>query len=327
MPNRIFASYALIVAMAVIPMTSLRLIGVPVAHLEYPFIGISLAMFFAFAIGRPLWLVARRHPSPIKQITNDVRANLGRMATAALLVVALSQTIDAATMIKQNIPYFQAYYADPYLIRFDAVLGFEPWQLTHAVFGTFVTRVFDAFYLVWQLAQILLGVWMVLIRNRAFQLRIAISFQATWLLLGGGLAVLLASVGPCFVKEFYGSDHFAPLMAQVPHDLFSRRAMDWLIRKRGTGTLGSGISAMPSMHVAVSVLAALCVRFRYPRWQWLAWAFVAIIWIGSIHLGWHYASDGIVSAICVLAIWSAAGWLTDRQGLPVEADGPVAHDL
>jgi hypothetical protein len=33
-----------------------------------------------------------------------------------------------------------------------------------------------------------------------------------------------------------------------------------------------------------------------------------IIFIGSIHLGWHYAVDGIFSAIGMWAIWKAVNW-------------------
>jgi hypothetical protein len=48
---------------------------------------------------------------------------------------------------------------------------------------------------------------------------------------------------------------------------------------------------------------ALCVRDRWPRWQWVAWIYASIIFVGSFHLGWHYASDGMVSAIGIILIW------------------------
>src|SRR5690606_1871771 len=141
-------------------------------------------------------------------------------------------------------------------------------------------------YGVWHLENIGLGMWLILARDRHFQIRAALSFQLAWLLLGSAMAVALASVGPCFVDDFFGSDYYAPLMVRLPSDLPSVRAMDYLLATQGQDAIGGGISAMPSLQVAITVLAALCIRERFPTWQWLAWTYAAVIYIGSIHLGW-----------------------------------------
>jgi hypothetical protein len=70
-----------------------------------------------------------------------------------------------------------------------------------------------------------------------------------------------------------------------------------------------GISAMPSVHVAVAVLFAL-LGWRTSRW--LGWAFTCfagVVLVGSVHLGWHYAVDGYVSVAATLAIWAVVGAL------------------
>jgi hypothetical protein len=41
--------------------------------------------------------------------------------------------------------------------------------------------------------------------------------------------------------------------------------------------------------------------------------FAAVIFVGSIHLGWHYAVDGYVSALAVAGIWYGVGWLLNRR--------------
>ena len=71
--------------------------------------------------------------------------------------------------------------------------------------------------------------------------------------------------------------------------------------------LGSGISAMPSMHNSFAVLMALSM-YAVKRWLGILFIVHAIfIYIGSIALGWHYALDGIVSAPLTVLIWWLAG--------------------
>jgi hypothetical protein len=42
--------------------------------------------------------------------------------------------------------------------------------------------------------------------------------------------------------------------------------------------------------------------------------YALIIFIGSIHLGWHYAVDGIVSTAAMLGIWKLSGLYLKRSG-------------
>jgi membrane-associated phospholipid phosphatase len=69
---------------------------------------------------------------------------------------------------------------------------------------------------------------------------------------------------------------------------------------------------MPSMHVASSCLMALgAYQISRPLGRAMA-VFAALIWIGSIQLGWHYAVDGIVGAAMTFAVWRMAGAITTR---------------
>ncbi|MBY7838592.1 phosphatase PAP2 family protein [Vibrio fluvialis] len=80
--------------------------------------------------------------------------------------------------------------------------------------------------------------------------------------------------------------------------------------------IGSGISAMPSMHVSMAVLLALAVSALHRRWGYLAWGYALMIQIGSVHLAWHYAVDGYVSALLTVIIWRSIGWLTQKSEIP-----------
>jgi TRAP-type C4-dicarboxylate transport system permease small subunit len=61
------------------------------------------------------------------------------------------------------------------------------------------------------------------------------------------------------------------------------------------------------MHVSIAVLLAL-LYFRIHRWLgWAAAGFAVIIMVGSVHLGWHYAADGYLSAALTIVIWKGFG--------------------
>ena len=82
----------------------------------------------------------------------------------------------------------------------------------------------------------------------------------------------------------------------------------------GTGFgFGTGISAMPSLHVATSFSFVL-LGFQISRRLGIAFAaFCAMILIGSVRRGWHYAIDGYAAIIGTWAIWWGVGRLLDRQ--------------
>ncbi|TGV96166.1 phosphatase PAP2 family protein, partial [Mesorhizobium sp. M2E.F.Ca.ET.154.01.1.1] len=78
-------------------------------------------------------------------------------------------------------------------------------------------------------------------------------------------------------------------------------------------TSGSiGISALPSMHVAMAGLFALYATRRSRLAGVLMWAFSGIIMIASVALGWHYALDGYAGALLSVAIWKACGYFLSR---------------
>jgi membrane-associated phospholipid phosphatase len=83
----------------------------------------------------------------------------------------------------------------------------------------------------------------------------------------------------------------------------------WSAYTHGQYRLVAGISAAPSMHVAISLWMLLVARELAPRVVPLAAVYFAFIWIASVQLGWHYASDGLVGSAGMMAIWWSTGRL------------------
>jgi hypothetical protein len=300
----------------------------PTGGSSFPFVTFSLTILFVIAVVRPLLLVIRRHPAPTRQLIADVQRHKGWLVTVGLMAIVLPHTLDTATRFKQLIPQLVPFYADHAIANFEhRLLGVDAWKITHAVIGAEATRAIDLVYGLWHLVNISLLCWMVLTRDRRYQIQAVLTYQLAWLLLGGAAAIGLASVGPCFLQAFTGDPRFAPLMAQLravngPEGLNSLVAMKYLLANVDRNALGAGISAMPSLHVGIAVFAVL-VAFRQTRRMWMraiALAYAAVIYVGSIHLGWHYASDGIVGGAGMALIWLACGRFADLACVSVLED-------
>ena len=89
----------------------------------------------------------------------------------------------------------------------------------------------------------------------------------------------------------------------------------------------AAISAMPSMHVATSVLMAF-YAFRHSKaLGWLMSIFAFLIMVGSVHLGWHYAVDGYLGALIAWACWWAGLRLAargaDKRNRPISENSSI----
>ena len=332
--------YATVALLTLLPFAVLSGISAPVVDVGTPpFAVFAIALAVVLVVLRPLWLVVRLHPEPTRQLLEDFRLYSPWVLTSGFALLAIAQTIEGALSLKQAIPYINPFWADPALIRLDRLLffGHDAWQVTHALVPATGTRVIDGLYAVWHPVQIGFCMAIVLLFDRRLQLQAVLSFQLAWLLVGNLLAISLASVGPIFVADFWGRNDFLPMVAQLQNEGAVRTVFSsaYLLESHGTNAFGGGISAMPSMHVAIVVLVALFLRKRLPVLQWFAWAFAAVTYLGSIHLGYHYATDGIVSAFFVVLIWKTTGlyvsWLTslapdwpEHEHAPGVAEAPPA---
>lgn len=281
------------------------LIGARVGfHYTIPFrsfatIGIAFAvvgLFTAFAV-RLGHLFFTDQANPTRRLIKDA-PKLSGFIVGCLLTTASWAVLN---WHKIMLPIAHPFWADPMLADMDkAIFGVDPWRLTHSL-GEL--RFLDTVYVSWgPVMSTIIVVLVCLPESR----RKAQAMLAYFLILAIGTLSqhLFSSAGPIFYQQIGLGDRFADLPIQP----WVRTAADyiWGDYLRAGGRIGSGISAMPSMHVALAAWVALVVRTYLPRLQFVAWAWVGLIVVGSVHLGWHYAVDGIAALAITAASWKLA---------------------
>lgn len=271
--------------------------------------------------------------SAIRRMLNRHRHWLLRGCLFMIVILFLAR---AFTSYKSAIPNIVPFYADPWLADLDrAIFGTDPWRITHAVIGPFGTMLIDRVYALWFVIMMLYVGWFCFTRNQVLQLRGLLTYLIAWALLGNVLATSMASVGPCFYDYFYHDPQFEPLMQTLragdeENRLFALGAMRFLMDSLGKDRFGAGISAMPSLHVSIAFLCFLVAReyAQHLVFKVLAFVFFLTILVGSVHLGWHYAADGIAGVLGVGLIWWWTGrfiaWLERREAaLAADCPAPV----
>lgn len=264
---------------------------------------------------------------PVTLIASMVRERWrsDRLLSVAIPPVFLALLLASFSTFKQRILPSAGFGMDPIFAEADRALflGTDPWRITHAIVDSaWATQLIDLAYLLWFIPMMLTALlsWAL---PAELRVRTLLSFALVWIVIGSLLAYLLPSAGPCYYGHFHPNDRFADLnllLAAHGADLGSN-GEPGLLALRGQAELlaafrsqelmlAAGISGMPSVHNALATLFAL-VAFRINRaLGWFFTAFALVIGFGSVHLGWHYALDGIVAALATWGLWWAAGRFT-----------------
>jgi hypothetical protein len=296
---------------------------------------VLLGCIGVFVLVYPVYVMLWVRPERLTHtIVTDFRTHYltaDRLMGALVVLAMLPLFVSVFTGIKALIPVLNPFAWDPTFAAWDRALhgGVDPWRLLQPVLGhPWVTCAVNFFYHLWLFVVYGVLFWQAFsTRDPRLRMQFLLSFVLTWSLVGGLLAVVLSSGGPVYYGRLTGlADPFAPLMhyltaANQVAPVWALDVQDMLWRKytEGASGFGAGISAMPSMHVATTVLFALLAG-RVNRWLGrLFGAFALIILIGSVHLAWHYAIDGYLAALLAWLIWRAAGWWTARDSAFREA--------
>jgi PAP2 superfamily len=305
---------------------------------------VILAPFMAIA-GAAVLLIAfalRREKQPTRAALQFIRSRFATPGSAFAVgaaVLMIPILMGSFGTLKMMMPLMRPFNWDPALAAADRLLffGVDPWRITHAVLGSpTATRAIDVLYGFW-VPFVMIGVLAAAMSPAVVRARYFLSFGAAWFLIGTIGAYLLASAGPCFVDRL-GIDTasaFQPLMQHLRYDYEAVGGINaitwqdtlWHAYSNREYGFARGISAAPSMHNAICMLYVLALWNSLPVLRAAAIAFAAVIFVGSVHLGWHYAIDGLLGFAAMIAIWKFAGFYLDWCGYTAPGEAPATDSI
>jgi hypothetical protein len=284
--------------------------------LEYglAFLGAAVIILAVFLVHALTLCWKERSDSPVARICDYF---IDRRSQALIFGVGLILgwlQLVCLTWTKSLMPLMGPMWADVPIADFDArLLGADAWQVVNPILSPF-SRFVDTLYALWALFLHLMLAAVLLAAPSRRKALTATSFFVTVLLIGVIGQFLLPSGGPIFWARL-GQGHRFDALPSAPH---TRMAADYLWAKYKGESLdfASGISAFPSMHVAMTSWMVFAVHALFPKLRPLAWAYFLLVVLGSIFLGWHYLADGLAGATGAIVCWFIASVLVD---MPLQA--------
>lgn len=239
------------------------------------------------------------------------------VAGTLLLLTALLLFTTMFSAIKTSLPLGHGFSFDMAQADIDKAIHFgtEPWRLLYAVAEhPLVLRLVEANYnVLWFVICYYTLYWICTSpRANGIRVRYVLTWMLSWIVVGNLVAGLWLSAGPVYyglvtgdTSRFADQLAFLATTAGEPNSAHAFQTYLWHLYSSGNAGIGSGISAFPSVHVAVTTLNALFVSEISRRFGLLLWGYVGIIILSSVYLGWHYAIDGYVAVLLVTAVYWA----------------------
>ncbi|NNE23779.1 MAG: hypothetical protein HKN11_14335 [Rhizobiales bacterium] len=283
-------------------------------------VGVAMIFFSVFLIRFAQLATGEQPDQPIKVLARDIWALMRdhrRLAVGLPMIAVLAPFMTIYGEFKATVSEVNGGFLwDKTFDTWDRLVHFGtlPWEWLQPVLGYApVTFLINISYNFWFFAMWM--VWSALaftLRPDATRTRFFLTFLLLWSIGGSAMAIGLSSAGPAYYTRIgLSPDPYQPLMTYLHAaneflPVWALNTQDVLWNGFNGRTVADGISAMPSMHNASSLLFLLVAR-HLGKWPFrlLAIHFV-LIFIGSIHLAWHYAVDAYIGWALTLLLWFAA---------------------
>jgi hypothetical protein len=227
---------------------------------------------------------------PIKRLAENWRSDRRRF-----VVIGAGMTLAGADMYffmisKPELNLLFPFWADPALANIDAyLLTHDAWRLFASWNLEILAWVYTPF---WFFGILLTFFWLLLKPPSMIKSMAIVSYFAIWSIFGPIGQALLSSAGPIFYGRLGLGDRFANM--PIPPLTLGLSDYLWHSFEHHSLVPGAGISAMPSLHIATMAWMVLAFFLFRSRWTIPALLLSVYIYAGSVALGWHYMTDGLV---------------------------------
>ncbi|MEN7537297.1 phosphatase PAP2 family protein [Aurantiacibacter flavus] len=249
-----------------------------------------------------VWMALHGVKRPAAEAVAYLSREKRKLLFVALVMLLAGMNMVSFMWVKPLLNYLVPFWADPLLAKWDAILflGHDPWQTLGWLSFPNAGLVYHPIWFLLMIGSLLIAAFAPFSSNRS---AILLSYFALWSVVGPLIHSILPAAGPIFYERMGYGPRFEGLDGG-PETVAVADYL-WSIYANESFGAGSGISAMPSMHVTMSSWIVIVFFVFARRWLPIAIAAWLTMFALSIALGWHYALDGIVGAIAAVVCYLA----------------------
>src|SRR5438067_10049979 len=215
------------------------------------------AMAGVYSLGIIIRMMRAGVDSPLSHLCRLLAAERKQIIFVTLCMVLAGLNMIVFMWIKPLLNYLVPFWADPLLADIDHLLffGHDPWR-----FLTWLNSAGLAlFYHRGWFALMVLTLLLVLSKPASSEKSaLMLSYFLLWSLVGPLIHMLLPAAGPIFFHNIGAGDRFSAI--PLPDNIRTLADYLWTIYSGKRFGPASGISAMPSLHIATTVWMMIAVR-------------------------------------------------------------------